>query len=58
MFFCRDSSNTGRLRLNFRGRDEETSDDRDRDRLRLVDASVLSSRPGRDSAFEIAAVVL
>lgn len=54
--FCRDSSSPGKL--NFRGRDDETRDERDRFRLRIVDDRVDTRVMGRDKELRTAAVVL
>ena len=58
MDFRRDSSRPGKLRLNLRGRDEETSEECVRERVRFVAASVDMRLTGRESADRIAAVVL
>lgn len=56
MDFCRDSSRPGKL--NFRGRDDETRDERDRFRLRIVDDRVDMRVIGRDKELRTAVVVL
>ena len=56
--FCRDSSSPGKLRLNFRGREDETRELRFRERLRLDDDRLEMSEMGRARAVRIAADVL
>ena len=57
MDFRRDSSRPGKLRLNLRGREEETSVECVRERVLFVVASVDMRLIGRESADRMAAVV-
>lgn len=56
--FCLDSSRPGKLMLNLRGRDDDISDERVRERVRFVDERLDMRERGRAKESRIAAVVL